>query len=70
MLSGTWKLFNEIKVPLQSPGFTASGERRCLLLQLRESLISVDLSSGTNFTFSGSSSGFVALKVMKGEMEN
>lgn len=54
MLSGTWKLFNEIKVPLQTPGFTASGQWQCLLFQLPESLLSVDLSSGTNFTFSDS----------------
>lgn len=51
MLSGTWKLFNEIEVPLQSPGFTP-GEQRCLLFQLPEALLSVYLSSGTNFTFS------------------
>lgn len=56
MLSGTWKLFNEIKVPLQSPGFTAPGEHKCLLFQLLEALLSVYLSSGTKFPFSGSSS--------------
>lgn len=50
MLSGTWKLFNEIKIPLQSPGSTAPGEHKCLLFQLPEALLSVYLSSGTKLT--------------------